>query len=153
RPPRGAAADRQPAARGEWRAVGGRQRGLQSGAGGARFHRAAAERAGEALTRALFSLSRAMLLPSPACGRGVGGEGALASARSPATKQFRAPAAPELLFSCVAKRKVTKREGHPGWRVPSIHGRKVGEVGPGFSSGLLSARKGEAIHGLARCAA
>jgi len=35
----------------------------------------------------------------------------------------------------VAKRKVTKREGHPGWRFPSIHGRKVREPVPGFSSG------------------
>jgi len=43
--------------------------------------------------------------------------------------------APELLFSCVAKRKVTQREGHPGWRFPSIHGRKVRESVPGFSSG------------------
>src|SRR6185312_9792220 len=113
RPPRGAAADRQPAARGEWRAVGGRQRGLQSGAGGARFHRAAAERAGEALTRALFSLSRAMLLPSPACGRGVGGEGALASARSPATKQFRAPAGARVTFLLRGQEKSNQKRRPP----------------------------------------
>ena len=28
--------------------------------------------------------------------------------------------APESLFSCVAKRKVTKREGHPAWRLPGV---------------------------------
>src|SRR6185312_2743034 len=42
---------------------------------------------------------------------------------------------PELLFSCAAKRKVTQREGRPGWRLPSIHGRQVRETGSGFSSG------------------
>ena len=49
-------------------------------------------------------------------------------------KSFRAPAARESLFSCVAKRKVTKREGHPAWRLPPIHGRQVREAGPGFST-------------------
>jgi len=33
--------------------------------------------------------------------------------------------APESLFSCVAKRKVTQREGHPAWRLPGIHVRQV----------------------------
>jgi hypothetical protein len=61
--------------------------------------------------------------------------------------------APEFLSLCVAKEKGTKEKGHPGWRLPSIHGRQVREAGPGFSSGLLPARKGEAIPGLARCAA
>jgi len=59
----------------------------------------------------------------------------------------------ELLSLCVPKEKVAKEKGHPGWRFPSIHGRKVREVGPGFSSGLLPARKGVAILGNARCAA
>ncbi len=69
------------------------------------------------------------------------------------SKSFRSPTALELLFSCVAKRKVTKREGHPAWRLPPIHGRQVRESGSGFSSGLLPARKGVAIPGNARCAA
>jgi len=50
-------------------------------------------------------------------------------------KNFRLPAAAELLFSCVAKRKVTKREGHPTWRLPGIHARQVREPAPGFSTG------------------
>ncbi len=49
-------------------------------------------------------------------------------------KSFRLPAAAESLFSCVAKRKVTKREGHPAWRLPGIHARQVREPGPGFST-------------------
>jgi len=32
----------------------------------------------------------------------------------------RSPSTPESLFSCVAKRKVTQREGHPAWRLPGI---------------------------------
>ncbi len=68
-------------------------------------------------------------------------------------KGFRPPLAGESLFSCVAKRKVTKREGHPTWRFPPIHGRKVREPGPGFSTGLLSGRKGIDIHVDARYAA
>ena len=35
-------------------------------------------------------------------------------------KGFRPPVAAESLFSCVAKRKVTQREGHPAWRFPGI---------------------------------
>ncbi len=50
-------------------------------------------------------------------------------------RSFRAPAAPESLFSCVAKRKVTQREGHPAWRLPGIHARQVREGRPGFSTG------------------
>ena len=49
-------------------------------------------------------------------------------------KGFRPPAAAESLFSCMAKRKVTKREGHPAWRLPPIPGRQVRESGPGFST-------------------
>src|SRR6185312_1094236 len=48
------------------------------------------------------------------------------------SQSFRSPTALELLFSCVAKRKVTKREGHPAWRLPPLHGRQVREPGPGF---------------------
>jgi len=35
-------------------------------------------------------------------------------------RSFRAPTAPELLSLCVAKEKVTKEKGHPGWRLPGI---------------------------------
>ena len=72
-------------------------------------------------------------------------------------KSGRSPSATELLFSCVAtpapgaransaagpkgggqdarsKRKVTKREGHPAWRLPGIHARQVREAGSGFST-------------------
>jgi len=49
-------------------------------------------------------------------------------------KSFRAPSAPESLFSCMAKRKVTQREGHPAWRLPGIHARQVRELRPGFST-------------------
>ena len=49
-------------------------------------------------------------------------------------KSGRSPSATESLFSCVAKRKVTKREGHPAWRLPPIHARQVREPGPGFST-------------------
>ncbi len=49
-------------------------------------------------------------LPSPDCRLPRGTE----------AKGFRAPAAPKSLFSCVAKRKVTKRERHPAWRLPPI---------------------------------
>ena len=40
-------------------------------------------------------------------------------------KSFRAPWAPESLFSCVAKRKVTKREGHPAYAPCGHPARKV----------------------------
>jgi hypothetical protein len=43
------------------------------------------------------------------------------------------------------KRKVTKEKGHPAWRLPPIRGRQVREPGPGFSTGLLSWRKGIGI--------
>jgi len=53
-------------------------------------------------------------------------------------RAFRPPAEGESLFSCVAKRKVTQREGHPAWRLPGIPARQVRELGPGFSIGLVS---------------
>ena len=45
-------------------------------------------------------------------------------------KSFRPPAEGESLFSCVAKRKVTQREGPPAWRLPGIPARQVREAGP-----------------------
>lgn len=40
------------------------------------------------------------------------------------------------------KRKITKENGHPAWRLPPILGRQVRASGPGFSNGLLPVRKG-----------
>jgi len=56
-------------------------------------------------------------------------------------KGFRAPTAPELLFSCVAKRKVTKREGHPGWRLPGILPGKSVRRGRAFRAGSCPREK------------
>jgi hypothetical protein len=53
-------------------------------------------------------------------------------------RAFRPPTEGESLFSCVAKRKVTQREGHPPWRLLGMNARQVREAGPGFSTGLLS---------------
>ncbi len=61
--------------------------------------------------------------------------------------------APELLFSCVAKRKVTKREGHPGWRSAGILPCECVRRCRAFGAGIVPARKGESLPGLARCAA
>jgi hypothetical protein len=69
------------------------------------------------------------------------------------SRSFRLPAAAEVLLFCLSKREVPKRKRPPAWRLPPIHGRQVRESGPGFSSGLLPARKGVAIPGNARCAA
>ncbi len=91
-------------------------------------------------------------------------------------KSFRAPPAPELLSLCAGseerqKQKLSsaygsrvtfslrgQRESNPRERPPRLalagHPvRQVREPGPGFSSGLLPARKGVAIPGNARCAA
>ena len=93
-----------------------------------------------------------MCSPLPLAGEGLGERGSARSFRTFQSGFARLPA-PELLFSCVAKRKVTKREGHPGWRLPGVLPGKSVRRGPGFSSGLLSARKGVALPGNARCAA
>ena len=68
-------------------------------------------------------------------------------------KSVRSPSATESLFSCVAKRKVTKREGHPAWRLPPILGGKSVSRGRAFRQGILPWRKGIGIHADARCAA
>jgi len=82
----------------------------------------------------------------------------LAVASAPTGKSFRAAARPESLSLCVAKEKVTKEKvtkekGHPAWRLPPIHGQQVRELWPGFSTGLLSGRKGIDIPVDARYAA
>ena len=49
-----------------------------------------------------------------------------------ACRAFRPPSEGESLFSCVAKRKVTKREGHPAWRFLGILRRKCVRWGRAF---------------------
>src|SRR6185312_4828244 len=94
------------------------------------------------------------LLPSPACGRGVGGEGAFAFLKFPeATKRFRAPVGARVTFSLRGQRESNQRERPPRLALAGRPARQVREAWPGFSSGLLPARKGEPIRGLARCAA
>jgi hypothetical protein len=58
------------------------------------------------------------------------------------SKSFRPPSEAEVLLFCLSKREVPKRKRHPAWRLPPILGRQVRELGPGFSTGLLSGRKG-----------
>ena len=57
------------------------------------------------------------------------------------SKSFRPPSEGELLFSCVAKRKVTKREGHPAWRLPGFLPGKSVRAGRVFRQGILPLRK------------
>jgi hypothetical protein len=51
------------------------------------------------------------------------------------------------------KRKLTKEKGHPAWRLPGSPARQVREPRPGFSTGLLSGRKGVDIRVDSRFAA
>ena len=64
-------------------------------------------------------------------------------------KSGRSPSATESLFSCVAKRKVTRREGHPAWRLPPSLGGKSVSRGRAFRQGILPWRKGIGIHAVA----
>jgi hypothetical protein len=68
------------------------------------------------------------------------------------SKGFRLPAAAELLLFCLSKREVTKRKRPPAWRLPDILSGKSVSRGRAFRAGVVPARKGESIHGLARCA-
>ena len=96
---------------------------------------------------------RGSCLPSTACGRRVGGEGLVFSRFRKFQSGFVRLPAPESLFSCVAKRKVTQREGHPDAALSGRPALRVREARPGFSTGLLPGRKGIALLGDARCAA
>jgi hypothetical protein len=69
------------------------------------------------------------------------------------SKSFRLPAAAELLSLCVLKEKVTKEKEHPAAALAGLLPGKSVRWGRAFRAGLLPARKGEAIHGLARYAA
>jgi len=69
------------------------------------------------------------------------------------SKSFRLPAAAELLFSCVAKRKVTKREGHPAWRLPGILPGKSVSRGRAFRQHIPVLAKRHRHPADARCAA
>jgi len=107
-------------------------------------------------------------LPSPACGRGAGGEGAFALS-TPDSKRFRAPAGARVTFLLRGQEKSNQKRRPPRLALAGHPARQVREAGPGFSSGhratapalpqlghpcpRLPARKGESIHGLARCAA
>jgi len=81
------------------------------------------------------------------------GRGALLLSACKIQSGFDRLTAAELLFSCVAKRKVTKREGHPAAALAGLLPGKSVRRGRAFRAGILPARKGEPIHGLARCAA
>jgi hypothetical protein len=56
-------------------------------------------------------------------------------------------------FLLRCQEKGNQREGHPAWRLPGILARQVRESRPGFSTGLLSWRKGIDIPVDSRCAA
>ncbi len=81
------------------------------------------------------------------------GRGALFSRCRWIQSGFERLPAPELLLLCLSKREVTKRKRHPAAPLSGHPALRVRESGPGFSSGLLPARKGVAIPGNARCAA
>src|SRR6185312_14177741 len=81
------------------------------------------------------------------------GRGALLLSACKIQSGFDRLTAAELLFSCVAKRKVTKRECHPEAALAGLLPGKSVRRGWAFRAGILPARKGEPIHGLARCAA
>ena len=91
------------------------------------------------------------LLPSPACGRGVGGEGAFAS--SQVSKRFRPPTGGRATSLLLVQKRSSQEKTTPGLALAGLPARQAREAGPGFSSGLLPARKGVAVHGNARCAA
>jgi hypothetical protein len=56
-------------------------------------------------------------------------------------------------FACRAKRKVTKREGHPAWRLLGFLPNKSVSRGRAFRTGILPVRKGVDIPVDSRCAA
>ena len=68
-------------------------------------------------------------------------------------KRFRAPVGARVTFLLRGQEKSNQKRRPPRLALAGPPARQVREAGPGFSSGLLPARKGEAIPGLARCAA
>jgi len=101
---------------------------------------------GEGRVLAMTSIS-----PLPLAGEGWG-RGAPACMSSQMTKRFRPPAGGRTTFSLRAQRESSQRERAPRLALAGPPARQVREAVPGFSSGLLPARKGIAIHGDARCA-
>jgi len=81
------------------------------------------------------------------------GRGTVASAHSRGTKRFRAPVGARVTSPLLVQRRSNQEETTPRLALAGHPARQVREAGPGFSSGLLPARKGESILGLARCAA
>jgi len=73
--------------------------------------------------------------PLPLVGEGLGERGFCFRAFSQDSRRFRAATAARVTFLLRGQEKSNQREGHPGWRLPSIPGRQVREPGPGFSSG------------------
>jgi hypothetical protein len=81
------------------------------------------------------------------------GRSAFVSVRSQETRRFRAPAGARVTSPLLVQRRSNQEETTPRLALAGPPARQVREAGPGFSSGLLPARKGESIPGLARCAA
>src|SRR6185312_5475825 len=54
---------------------------------------------------------------------------------------FERLSAPELLSLCVAKEKVTKEKGHPGWRLPGVLPGKCVRRGRAFRAGSCPREK------------
>jgi len=72
---------------------------------------------------------------------------------APVSKRFRSPVGARVTFLLRGQEKSNPKRRPPRLALAGRPARQVREAGPGFSSGLLPARKGESIPGLARCAA
>ena len=71
----------------------------------------------------------------------------------PACEKLSCAYGARVTFSLRGQRESNQRERPPRLALAGLRARQVRESVPGFSSGLLPARKGVAIHGDARCAA
>jgi len=82
------------------------------------------------------------LLPSPACGRGVGGEGALVFSVAQVSERFRAAVAARATFSLRAQRESSQRERAPRGAAsrPSMDGKSVSR-GRAFRAGSCPREK------------
>src|SRR6185503_20895305 len=94
--------------------------------------------------------------PSPLGGGGWGEGRGLAGAfvgSGVVCQELSCACGARVTFSLRGQRESNQRERPPRLALAGHPARQVRETGPGFSSGLLPARKGEVIRGLARCAA